>query len=96
MNPNNLPVSCPSCSHQLAVTSLACPQCQTQVSGEYSLPLLLQLNAEEQGFLLQFLKASGSLKAMAKQLGYSYPKVRNMLDELIATINQLEHAQKES
>lgn len=75
--------------------SLACPACKTQVSGDYTLPLLLQLSAEEQAFLLLFLKSSGSLKAMARQLGFSYPKVRNMLDELISTINQLENENKE-
>lgn len=91
MKSNNLPVSCPSCSNQLNVVSLACPECSTQVNGQFALPLLLQLNAEEQEFLMLFLKASGSLKAMAKELGYSYPKVRNMLDDLISKINQLEN-----
>jgi hypothetical protein len=64
------------------------------VQGQYALPLLLQLKADEQDFVMKFLKASGSLKEMAKQLGYSYPKVRNMLDDLIAHLQLLEKEQK--
>ena len=85
------PATCPACQHKLAVEQLACPECATKVAGQFDLPVLLQLNAEQQDFLLRFVKSSGSLKEMAKQLNYSYPKVRNMLDELIATLKTLEN-----
>ena len=49
----------------------------------------MQLNSEEQKFLIEFLKASGSLKEMSKILGFSYPKVRNMLDEIIQKVQDL-------
>lgn len=91
---NNLPSNCPSCQSRLAVRELSCPQCDTRVQGQYALPLFLQLKADEQDFLMRFLKASGSLKEMAKQLGYSYPKVRNMLDDLIEQVRNLEKEQK--
>jgi hypothetical protein len=78
------------------VRELSCPQCDTRVQGQYALPLILQLKADEQDFLMKFLKASGSLKEMAKQLGYSYPKVRKMLDDLIERVNFLEEQQEKN
>jgi hypothetical protein len=84
-----LPVACPSCESGLSVTQLSCANCTTSVSGNYSLPLLLQLSEDEQNFVFQFLLASGSLKEMASQMGNSYPTVRNKLDDIIEKINQL-------
>ncbi|QYJ67339.1 DUF2089 family protein [Flavobacterium litorale] len=84
-----LPVSCPSCAASLQVSQLSCPKCQTQVSGNYPLPTLLRLTAEEQHFILQFFIASGSLKQMATQMGNSYPTVRNKLDDLIEKVKDL-------
>jgi len=53
------------------------------VEGLYELPLLAGLSAEEQVFIIEFIKASGSLKEMARLFGLSYPTVRNRLDEII-------------
>ncbi|AWG24460.1 DUF2089 family protein [Flavobacterium kingsejongi] len=84
-----LPIHCPSCSESLCVSELSCMNCQTKVSGNYVLPVLLQLNPEEQQFILQFLLSSGSLKEMATKMGNSYPTVRNKLDDMIERITLL-------
>ncbi len=84
-----LPAICPSCESALQVSQLSCTHCETKVSGNYTLPLLLQLTYEEQQFLLDFIMFSGSLKKMAEQLGKSYPTVRNYLDDLIEKINHI-------
>lgn len=86
-----LPFLCPGCAAELKVQSLSCSQCDTIVSGTFSLPILSQLSEEEQLFILDFVKSSGSLKLMAEKLKLSYPSVRNRLDEII---NQLENLQK--
>ena len=78
-----LPIACPSCASALTVCELACPQCNTQVHGGYPLPPFLQLSAQDQEFINQFVLASGSLKSLAKTLGVSYPTVRNRLDDVI-------------
>jgi len=88
-----LPVICPACQGRLTVKSLLCQKCQTQIEGKYELPIIARLSAEDQEFLLDFIKSSGSLKEMAKLLGLSYPTVRNRLDEIIAKI-KAEHNQK--
>lgn len=85
-----LPVVCPSCSAAISVKSLVCGECQTEVTGHFPLPLLLQLQPAELEFVLEFVKSSGSLKLMAQKLGLSYPTVRNMLDDLIQKIENLQ------
>ena len=81
-----LPYLCPCCQSQLKVKSLSCKQCGTEVTGLYDLPVLACLPKDYQMFVLNFVKCSGSLKDMAKQLGLSYPTVRNLLDEIIEKI----------
>ena len=84
----NLPTVCPSCESKLAVKRLHCEKCATEVEGFYALPLLVSLSQDDQDFILEFIKASGSLKEMANLLGVSYPTVRNRLDEVIAKLKQ--------
>lgn len=95
MNPK-LPINCPSCEKALSVSQLSCSNCHTTVSGNYSLPLLLQIPEEEQNFILDFFLTSGSLKEMAVQMGKSYPTVRNKLDDIIQKINLLKQQTNEN
>lgn len=85
-----LPTKCPSCQSQLKVKNLVCESCHTEVSGLYHLPLLAQLDSNEQDFIVKFVKSSGSLKEMAKELSLSYPTVRNLLNDIILKINTYE------
>lgn len=85
-----LPCNCPSCQTQLKVKSLRCENCGTEVHGIYDLPVLARLSIDEQDFIIKFVKSSGSLKDMAKQLSLSYPTVRNLLDDIIAKITNYE------
>ena len=78
-----LPCICPSCQSQLKVKSLKCDNCQTEVSGLFDLPELARLSPNDQQFVLQFVRYSGSIKDMAKFLNLSYPTVRNRLDDII-------------
>jgi hypothetical protein len=81
-----LPTNCPACNNQLKVRKLLCQDCETEIEGVFDLPGLARLSAENQDFILQFIKSSGSLKEMAKLLKLSYPTVRNRLDEIIEHI----------
>jgi hypothetical protein len=85
-----MPLNCPSCASLLQVTSLQCRKCSTTVNGLYPLPLLSSLDADEQDFIIEFVKSSGSLKEMARKMGLSYPSVRNRLDELILKMSNLQ------
>lgn len=81
-----LPLKCPSCESLLLVKQLHCDNCGTDVIGLYSLPTISQLSVEDQKFIIDFVKASGSLKVMAQNMKLSYPTVRNRLDEVIDRI----------
>ncbi|ANH79784.1 hypothetical protein A8C56_01285 [Niabella ginsenosidivorans] len=84
-----LPIHCPSCKSPLKVSQLKCEACSTQVSGLYELPLYLKLSQEEQGFIMEFFLASGSIKEMARQAGTSYPTMRNKMDDMIEKIKKM-------
>lgn len=56
------------------------------MEGLYPLPGLAALSAEDQAFICDFVKASGSLKDMAALMKVSYPTVRNRLDDVIAKL----------
>jgi hypothetical protein len=89
-----LPITCPACKSQLKVKSLVCEQCDTEIQGQYELPALASLCPDDQAFILDFMKVSGSLKEMAKLLGLSYPTVRNRLDEIIERVKFAENPGK--
>lgn len=84
------PLKCPSCTSSLTVGRMYCKKCQTEVNGSFELPLLAKLTEEEQSFILDFVRFSGSLKDMAKKMSISYPTVRNILDDLIEKLNKEE------
>ena len=84
-----LPTHCPSCQSKLQVKSLHCEQCNTEVNGQYQLPVFTLLSAEDQEFIISFVRNSGSLKEMASQMKLSYPTVRNILNEIISKIGKL-------
>ena len=79
-----LPLQCPACDAPLK------GQCDTEVCGTFELPVLAKLTDKEQQFVIDFIKSSGSLKDMAKNMGVSYPTVRNVLDDLIDKLNKIE------
>jgi len=89
-----LPTLCPACNNQLKVERLICQRCETEIQGQYELPALASLCPNDQAFILDFMKASGSLKEMAKLLGLSYPTVRNRLDEIIEHVKLAEKPDK--
>jgi hypothetical protein len=61
----------------------------------YPLPSLVTLPQEDQEFVLQFVRSSGSLKEMAKILGVSYPTVRNRLDDIIEKLDSIQQKRGE-
>ena len=55
------------------------------------LPALLRLSDEDREFVRDFVLCRGSLKEMAREMGLSYPTVRNKLDDVIDHIKKLAH-----
>ncbi len=73
-----------------------CETCDTHIEGNYHLPEMMQLSENDQSFVLDFVKSSGSLKEMAQKLKLSYPTVRNRLDEIISQLNKFENDEQDS
>jgi hypothetical protein len=88
----NMVAHCPACQRDLQVTRLSCKACDTQLEGQFEIPALLQLAPEELGFVTAFVRASGSLKAVAELTGTSYPTVRNRLNDILAKLDQADSA----
>ena len=82
-----LPKNCPSCGGGLRVKTMYCEGCDTTIVGEYPLPPLMSLSEDDQAFVCDFVRCSGSLKEMAQKLSLSYPTVRNRLDDIIEALN---------
>jgi hypothetical protein len=74
----------------MKVKKLVCPHCSTEVEGLYNFPLLSALSTNDQQFIVDFIKASGSLKELSNTMGLSYPTIRNQLDEIIDRVNTLQ------
>jgi len=75
---------CPVCSGKLHISELACSDCDTKIRGEFEIPSFSRLDETEREFLMLFLRSRGSLREVQRELGLSYPTVRNRLDALLA------------
>ncbi|MCF8009388.1 MAG: DUF2089 domain-containing protein [Halanaerobiales bacterium] len=80
---NNLVGNCPVCGDDMIITSLKCPSCQTSISGNFKLDKFSKLKKEHLEFIEVFVKSRGNIKEVERELGISYPTVRNKLDEVI-------------
>ena len=82
---------CPSCdSVKLHVTKIECDDCNTLFEGKFEIPALLKLPEDDLKFIFDFVKCSGSLKEMAAKQNVSYPTLRNRLNSLIESLENLE------
>ncbi len=52
------------------------------VEGRFELPAIAQLSAEDQVFIMAFVRAHGSIKEMERVFGISYPTVKNRLKRI--------------
>jgi hypothetical protein len=77
---------CPVCHEALEVTELHCRTCDTTVRGHFSLGRFYQLSAEQLAFAETFVRCAGRIKKVEKELGISYPTVRNRLFEVIRAL----------
>jgi hypothetical protein len=60
------------------------------IEGSFSLPPLANLSAEDQIFIMAFVRCSGSIKEMEEMFGISYPTVKNRLNRLAKQLQFVE------
>ena len=77
---------CPICGEDLEVTRLSCHHCYTNIEGNFSLCKFCKLSDEQKNFVEIFIKNRGNIKEIEKELGISYPTVRNKLEDVIEAL----------
>lgn len=80
---NEIIGTCPVCQNQLLATKLTCPNCHTEISGEFALSKFNYLSRDELKFVETFVLLRGNIKEMEKELSISYPTVKKYLDNII-------------
>lgn len=86
MNISN--ATCPECKAPMAVSRMACPNCQVTMDGAFEVPTLAQLKPEDQAFVIAFVRHHGSIKKMEELFDISYPTVKNRLNAIAAALDK--------
>ncbi len=77
---------CPVCDSDLKITEVHCHNCETTIRSEFELCKFCKLTEQQKYFIEVFIKSRGNIKEIEKELGISYPTVRNKLDEVIGAL----------
>ncbi len=84
---HRLPHACPLCQGEIVVTAFECRSCGTEFRGRFrpsTLPAPFdRLTPEQLRFLEHFIRSEGKFSRMEKELGLSYPTLRNRLRAII-------------
>jgi hypothetical protein len=68
------------------VTRINCRDCSTTIDGRFSSRTFSQLSPEQMDFVETFVRLEGKITHMEKELGLSYPTIRNRLHEVIRAL----------
>ena len=60
------------------------------IEGSFELPPLAKLSAEDQVFVMVFVRSHGSIKEMERIFGISYPTVKNRLNRISSLFELLD------
>ena len=77
---------CPICGGDMEVVKTTCSNCNTSIEGHFTLCKFCRLTDEQKNFIEVFVKNRGNIKEIEKELGISYPTVRNKLEDVIEAL----------
>ncbi|KJS87015.1 MAG: hypothetical protein JM58_05760 [Peptococcaceae bacterium BICA1-8] len=80
------PSQCPICGDELYITRMGCTRCNTNLEGKFTGCKFCMLPEEQLEFIKIFIKCRGNIKDVEKELGISYPTVRNRLEVVIQAL----------
>ena len=80
------PAKCSVCGAELHITRMTCPNCLSEITGNFAPCRYCSLDARQKLFLDTFLKSRGNIREVERTLSVSYPTVKNMLEELLSTL----------
>ncbi len=81
---------CPNCDRGMSVSRLVCSDCDVAMEGRFDISPLARLSTADQLFVTVFLQVNGSLKAMEKVFGISYPTVKNRLASIATELPRVQ------
>jgi hypothetical protein len=67
---------------RLAVERVRLPDTGAAIEGAWELPQLARLSAEDQIFVVAFVRSHGSIKEMERVFGVSYPTIKTRLNRI--------------
>lgn len=82
-----MPARDPVSGGELYVSELASDESGVTIRGRFALSRFARLDAEQTHFLETFLRCRGTINAVEKELGISYPTVKARLDSLLNALN---------
>lgn len=82
--------TCPVCQGRLKVTRLHCATCGTTIEGDFNVGRFAHLGREQMALLESFLRSRGNLRELERELGVSYPTVRNRVEALLKSLGLAE------
>lgn len=77
---------CPRCNDTMIISQLKCPGCALTINADIPHSRLTLLPKDQLEFIEIFLKHQGSIKAVEKELGISYPTVKKKLNEVLRNL----------
>ena len=77
---------CPTCGGELTISGMQCHACHTRIESQYSTCPFCRLQQQSLDFIEIFVKSRGNIKEMERELGISYPTVRNRLNAVISEL----------
>ena len=89
----SVPAICPVCGAAMQVTRLQCGRCESELSGRFATCRFCALPEKDMRFIETFLRCRGSIKDVEREMGISYPTVRNMLDNALRALGFEESAE---
>jgi len=66
---------------------------EVSIEGLFELPPLARLTAEDQIFVMAFVKSDGSIKDMERTFGVSYPTIKSRLSRIASQFQMVETVQ---
>lgn len=77
---------CPVCGSETEVLKIGCETCGTSIEGHFELCKFCRLTSDQKLFIDVFIKCRGNIKEVEKELGVSYPTVKNRLEDVATAL----------
>lgn len=88
MKQYSIPKACPICGKEYFVKTLECNGCHTTLEGKFAPGVFSNLDKEQTNFVLLFMKYHGNIQKVGKELGISYPTVKNRINKILKVLGQ--------